>query len=96
MPARFAQHPRREIERDDARARIAALELARDPPGAAAEIEHDARCEAEELEPLEELGGDARLQTRRGLIADARALERGAQPGAIEVEGVGLRHAEIH
>src|SRR5215831_20428128 len=97
MAPRRAQHAVGQIERDDARTRVAALELAGDAAGAAAEVEHHTRCKAEELEPLEEFGGDARLETRRGLIALARALERGPQPRAIEVERVlSLRHAGIH
>src|SRR6266513_693547 len=94
MPARLAQHPWSEVERNHERAPVATLELARDAAGAGAQVEHHARVEGKHAEPLEQLRGHARLQAGGGPIAGAGALGGRPEPATVEAKDLcGAKHA---
>ncbi|MEJ0037235.1 MAG: hypothetical protein WDO68_14350 [Gammaproteobacteria bacterium] len=64
--------------------RVAALQLAGDSAGARAEIDDGVGRELEEVQPLEQLVADARLQDRGLLVRAARAIEGSAYADIVQ------------
>src|SRR6185369_15651025 len=87
VPARFAQHAGRDVERDDVGASVAALQLASDAAGAGAEVHDDIGRELEEIEPLQKLVADAGLKDCGLFVITTRAVERTAHARIVEARG---------
>ena len=84
--AGFQQHAHGQVERGHPRAGIATLQGQRARTCARSDVEHDARLQPHEVEPLQVTTAHLGLQHRDGVVAAGRLAERAPDPCAVQQE----------